>query len=277
MRMAHLEIRRCSDVDVALKSMRQEEANLAQEAFSTPACSDGVCSFVARRIVALLGVRPSPHASVGGWSRGSQSNSASVKLAAVAETCREQLLQLTEDAQRHRTEAVKCRAVRPQALDALRRAQACDRRAKGVQAALSACEQQIDLLEQSTLQVQLAAALGGAKKAFERSKGLVGQTERAVDSAMELHDLNADVSGALAELGSVGIDVCEDELLAELETLAETADMDAAENAYMEAAPASHETTKAAAAIEAKYETQKPRPKAQRKQVDAQPLLANAT
>lgn len=144
------------------------------------------------------------------------------KLAAAVEAMRLRVqslearsMECRSSAQSHMRSGNKAAALRE-----LKRAKALEKQAVSTQGAMDALEAQSDMLEQTQLQKEVAAALGATAKSLKKEKGLLSKAEDAVDAAAEMKDMHDDLSQVMAGLGdAVNNDVDEDELLAELQEM----------------------------------------------------------
>jgi hypothetical protein len=149
---------------------------------------------------------------------------------------------------------------------------------------MDALEAQSDMLEQTQLQKEVAAALGATAKSLKKEKGLLSKAEDAVDAAAEMKDMHDDLSQVMAGLGdAVHNDVDEDELLAELEEMVEGDDSEATarDEAAAKAAVLEAQKAESAAAEEhrkqqeyAELEALRQLPAAPTRAVEKQGLLA---
>ena len=110
------------------------------------------------------------------------------------------------------------------ALQTMRRAKAVEAQYEQASRTCIALEGQMDLLAQSQVQKEVAAALAGAvKKSKKLGAGLLSRTETAVEDSQELLDQQNDVSTVLSEFRPTGAcDDDDDDLLAELDAMVGT-------------------------------------------------------
>lgn len=188
---------------------------------------------VAQHTTELKGVANGPSAQNGlslalfGSRRSSNGTEAAAsKLAAASE-------QILARAQTQREKSAKARSLakelaqknqRPQAIAQLKRAKQLDASASKLESASVAIQQQSDVLEESSLHVEVAKALSSTKASLKMSKKALSKVESAVDDTSELADANDDIQSVLATLGdgmssSLGID--DDDLAAELDGMME--------------------------------------------------------
>lgn len=100
----------------------------------------------------------------------------------------------------------------------LKKAKAAEKQLETATATHAALESQVDVLEQSMLQREVASALSASVASTKKKhKGLLSKAENAVDGAEEIKDMSEDVAAALGGLQVEQWD--EDELLAELQEM----------------------------------------------------------
>jgi hypothetical protein len=118
------------------------------------------------------------------------------------------------------------KADKPAALRALKKSKQLKAQALSAAAALEGLEQQVDMLEQAELQQVVASALEQQLKGNKGHKGLLSKAERVTDASAELKDMVDDVSQVFqdAQLAGSAHDFDDDELLAELESMANEPD-----------------------------------------------------
>lgn len=93
------------------------------------------------------------------------------------------------------------------------------------QSVLDAIEAQSDMIEQTALQREVAAALGATAKSLKKDKKLLSKAEDAVDSAQEMRDLHDDISQVMGGLGEhAQHDFDDDDLMAELQSMIQADD-----------------------------------------------------
>lgn len=201
----------------------------------TPRC--GVCSLFRhrRRRVAIAseaqvmaaeakhqsGVRTSSLFGVG------KKASANAKLQEAARAMEDRVAQLESRASSLKQQAVQLSKSgdKVAALRALKKAKAAEKQHLATANALDAVEQQVDLLEQASMQRALASALAGTSKSMKKNKQLLSQAESAVDQAGEVRDLASDLDGVMSEwAGSSNLEHDEDELAQELEAMCAASD-----------------------------------------------------
>lgn len=165
--------------------------------------------------------------------KGKQS-SATERLTHAAESVSAHVDSLSERAAQARARAKELHASgkRAEAMAALKRAKALDKQLETASATHVALERQVDVLAESALQREVASALSASVASTKkRTKGLLKQTDDAVDGATELKDFAEDIASTLGTLQTDTYD--DDELLEELEAMAIADDVlvDAAEPA----------------------------------------------
>lgn len=123
------------------------------------------------------------------------------------------------DAARAQAKGLRSSGKRTEALAALKRGKLHEKALETAIATHAALERQVDMLEESELQKEVASALTSSVAiAKKKTKGLLSKTEDAVDGAVELRDFAEDISQSLSGLQVETYD--DDELLAELEAMA---------------------------------------------------------
>ena len=143
----------------------------------------------------------------------------SVKLEQAASAMRGRVTALEQRAEEARVAAARAMRAKQKgvAMRELKRAKALEAQAASTQSALDALEAQSDMLEQTALQREVAAAIGATAKTLKKDKKLLSKAEDAVDAAGELRDLHADITSVMGELGDQSkYDYDDDELMAEL-------------------------------------------------------------
>ena len=133
-------------------------------------------------------------------------------------------LQQRADDARKAAVAAKRAGKTAEALASLKKAKAVEKQLATVGAALAALEQQRDMLEETALHKELASTLASTNKSVKvKTKGLLGQAEKASDEAVELRDDVEDISNAFESLIPASSGPDDDELLDELDALVEEA------------------------------------------------------
>jgi hypothetical protein len=121
-----------------------------------------------------------------------------------------------------RQNAIQCckQGKRNEALRELKRAKVAEGNIEAAVNTLDALDMQRDMLEQTTLQKQVAAALGESKRSLKHSGRVLSQTEEAIETFIELGDRNMDIHNAFSELvASTPSCVDHDALKAELDDM----------------------------------------------------------
>ena len=147
-----------------------------------------------------------------------QSPAAKLEAAGVALKKRVETLQQRVD-QHRQSAAENMKAGRKEAaLRELKKAKACEKQAASAQGVMDAMEQQSDMLEQTQLQREVAAALGATAKTMKKDKKMLSKAEDAVDNAQEMRDMHEDLAQVMEGLGNgMNADLDDDDLMAELE------------------------------------------------------------
>lgn len=110
----------------------------------------------------------------------------------------------------------------------LRSAKRLEKTVRQTESAISTLEEHSDVLWQSQVQKQVAAALGSAKSTLKRDKQVLITADGAVDAAMELRDIAEDVGAAISGYSESTYD--DDALLAELQSMTTSDTTPAASN-----------------------------------------------
>jgi hypothetical protein len=150
----------------------------------------------------------------------STAEAASARLTSAAASVAQHADALGERASAARERARELMAVgkKSEAMLALKRSKALEKQAESASATRTALEQQLDVLESSALQREVAQALSASVTSTkQRTKGLLGRTETAVDEAQELKDFSDDIQQVLAGMQTDSLD--EDELADELDAM----------------------------------------------------------
>lgn len=203
----------------------------------------GVCPLLGRTAARALGLRAKVHSGVeveiapareglGAASTRTLGNRfVGVKKSQADPTVK---LEKAAAAMRHRIELLEDRAKiareaaaqsmragqKAAALRELRRAKLVERQVISTQGALDALDVQVDLIEQTSIQHEVAEALGATAKTLKKNKKLVARAEEAVDASNDVKDLHDDLSQVMSTFGeTVAAEFDEDELLAELNAL----------------------------------------------------------
>ena len=85
--------------------------------------------------------------------------------------------------------------------------------------ALSAVEQQTDMLEQTVMQKQLSKALASSSKAMRADAKVLRNTEKAIDAAHEARDNVSDVQQVMTEFAQTNDGEDDEDLLLELDAM----------------------------------------------------------
>jgi hypothetical protein len=128
------------------------------------------------------------------------------------------------DASRNQAKLLMSAGKKAEAMMMLKRAKQTEKQLENAMATHSALERQVDVLEESALQKEVAQALtASVATAKKQTKGLLSKTEDAVDGAVELRDFAEDVASAFGGLQQDQFD--EDELLEELQAMTASNDV----------------------------------------------------
>jgi hypothetical protein len=204
----------------------------------------GVCPLLGRAAARALGLRAKVHSGVeveiapaqqglgaassartlGNRFVGVKKSHAtpSVKLEKASAAMRRRVELLEERAKTSREAAAQSMKAgqKAAALRELRRAKMVEKQLGVTQGALDALDVQADLIEQTSIQHEVAEALGETAKTLKKNKKLVARAEEAVDASNDVKDLHDDLSQVMSTLGeTVAAEFDEDELLEELNAL----------------------------------------------------------
>jgi len=106
------------------------------------------------------------------------------------------------------------------AMRELKRSKAFEKQSISTQAVMDTLEAQSDMLEQTALQKEVAAALGATAASLKKDKNLLSKAEDAVEAAHEVRDMHEDLTQIMAGLADAGsADVDDDDLMQELEQM----------------------------------------------------------
>jgi hypothetical protein len=222
------------------------EANDENYGHSTTRHAGGMCGLVACMQRVFRGRSPVPTVAISAAQNGVAMNGSSTqsatgisffgtrrsaaaeqdvavgKLSTASRQIMERATLMRERAESSRTAARGCaeRKQRAQALTHLRRAKAQEAQADKLESASVAVQHQSDVLEEASLHVEVAKALGETQKTLKRSQKAITKCESAVDDAAELRDMNDEMHGVLAQLGdSSSATIDDDDLMAELDEM----------------------------------------------------------
>ena len=144
------------------------------------------------------------------------------KLAAAAESMKSRVELLEERAARSKQAArvLMQEGNKNAAMRELRKSKQFEKQALSTQEVMDAIEAQSDMLEQTALQKQVAAAIGATAATLKKEKGLISKAEDAVDAASEIKDLSDDLVQVMAGLAeTTSNDFDEADLVEELECM----------------------------------------------------------
>lgn len=160
-------------------------------------------------------------------SSGANTNARLEQAAAQMENHADQLY-AKAGASRAKAKSLMAQGKKQEAMVALKRAKALEKQAEVAASTHAAIEQQKDMLESSALQREVASALSASIATTKRkTKGLLEKAETAVDDSAELRDAVGDISDVMSGLAKAD-DYDEDDLLEELELLAQSPEDEAA-------------------------------------------------
>ena len=149
------------------------------------------------------------------------------KIAAATQALQSRVQTLEERAETHRQAAKKLYGAKKvdAATREMKKMKQCERQAAHQRSILDAMEAQSDMLEQTEIQKQVAAALGATAKTMKKDKKMLSRAEDAVDSAAELKDMHDDIGQVMQGLGDGNNDFDDDALLSELESMVQEDDV----------------------------------------------------
>jgi hypothetical protein len=104
------------------------------------------------------------------------------------------------------------------ALRALRKAKTVEKQIEGNQASLIAVEQQLDAIDQASIQKTLASALQSSSAGMKSSKRILKTAETAIENAQEMRDFADDLQQTMSDF-TARDDDDDDALLAELDEI----------------------------------------------------------
>lgn len=217
------------------------------EVDSTSCGGRGVCPTLGRGIARLLGLRSklpastaeiqsvdvegtvgasTPSASGRIFGAGIKQKTVASKIASATQALQSRVQTLEERAETHRQSAKKLYGVKKMdaATREMKKMKHCERQAANQRSILDAMEAQSDMLEQTEIQKQVAAALGATAKTMKKDKKMLSRAEDAVDSAVELKDMHDDIGQVMQGLGDGNNDFDDDALLGELESMVQEDD-----------------------------------------------------
>lgn len=157
----------------------------------------------------------------------SKAPSPSDRLASVQKKveARVEALDTRADAARTQARQLMKAGKKAEAMTALKRSRALTASSTALHAQSLALEQQLDGVEAAKMQAEMTTSLGLALKASKKAtRGLLGKTEQAVETGVELLDQNEDVRNLFSELRVGSADDCDSDLEAELEAMCHQAD-----------------------------------------------------
>lgn len=198
-------VARMLGISQRVKAVSTKEVEIASVAIAKESTSRSAGSEISR---AVLGLAPS------------KKKTPQSKLVAASEAMRARVESLESRAAEGRTAAAAAMKAgnKASAMRELKRAKMLEKQAMSTQSAMDALEAQSDMLEQTALQKEVAAALGATAKSLKKEKGLLSKAEDAVDAAAEMRDMHEDLTQVMAGLGdAVSNDVDEEELMEELQ------------------------------------------------------------
>lgn len=196
----------------------------------TSVAAPGVSSAVATQVQAtgisqrLFGVRR-------GVAANGSSPTAKLSQATVAIEAR--IMELKQRATKAREQALAAHKSgdKTTAMRMMHRAKACEKQIDAMWNASSALERQSEMLEEASLQKQVADALSVSVKKMKGSQRLLEGVEKLSDDAAEMRDISDDVKAALESMSQSTTDPAldDDELMSELQAMVDEQPAPAAE------------------------------------------------
>ena len=164
----------------------------------------------------LFGVRKGAHAQ----------SSPSAKLSQASQSIEARMEELKQRAQSAKQQAMAAHKAgdKTTALRMMQRAKATDKQMTAMWHALSALERQTEMLEEASLQKQVADALSVSVKKMKGSQKLLEGVDKLSDDAAEMRDISEDVRNALSSISESANDpgLDDDDLMQELESMIES-------------------------------------------------------
>lgn len=105
------------------------------------------------------------------------------------------------------------------AIRELKRSKQLEKQAASTRSVMDAIDAQSDMLQQTQLQREVAAALGATAKTLKKDKQILSKAEGAVEAAHDVRDLHEDITQVMSELDTVARDADDDDILAELNSM----------------------------------------------------------
>lgn len=226
------------------------EGQLSQESAAVGCGGSGLCPMIGRGVARFLGIsqRVGPvytdelrvvvekagDATEAKKSDGGEVTRAVFGLAPSKKKTPQSKLAAAAGSMKNRVESLEARAAQSRqtaqqlmktgnkaaAMRELKRSKQLQKQAFSTQAAMDAIEAQSDMLEQTALQKEVAAAIGATAATLKKEKELISKAEDAVDAAAEMRDLSDDLSQVMAGLGeATSNDFDDQELILELEDM----------------------------------------------------------
>ena len=200
-------------------------------------CTGGCFSFLRRgrsRLAQDQAIEVAVFGQNGASGSTTNANARLEKAATQMENHAEQLY-VKASASRSKAKALMGQGKKAEAMAALKRAKGLEKQAQVAASTHAAIEQQKDFLESSALQREVATALSASVAATKKkTKGLLEKAESAVDDSAELRDAVEDISEVMGGLNT-GDQYDEDDLMEELELMAQEVEAEATPEAAAEA------------------------------------------
>jgi hypothetical protein len=209
--------RRSTAVDISL-SINASELSAFQSSSTSKADSATSQSTFSNSSMStrLFGIRKNAHAQ----------SSPSAKLSQASQSIEARMAELKQRAQHAKQQAMAAHKAgdKTTALRMMQRAKAVDKQMTALWHALSALERQSEMLEEASLQKQVADALSVSVKKMKGSQKLLEGVDKLSDDAAEMRDISDDVRNALASISESANDpgLDDDDLMQELESMMES-------------------------------------------------------
>ena len=236
-KMAAQEAIKAKEAAVAKQIDRLVASGEDQDLQQRQGCAPGCFSFFRRgrsRLAQEQAIEVAVFGQNGASGNATHANARLEKAATQMENHAEQLY-VKASASRSKAKALMGQGKKAEAMAALKRAKGLEKQAQVAASTHAAIEQQKDFLESSALQREVATALSASVAATKKkTRGLLEKAESAVDDSAELRDAVEDISEVMGGLNT-GDQYDEDDLLEELELMAQEGEAAAAPEAAVEA------------------------------------------
>lgn len=224
-------LKTAEDKVATLESRRKERLEVKKdvEHLIAPTPDEGgniTCWYVFRKMLRLMPRRRAPTAPVPSnvdmrVFGPSKASSAVLSISAASDKLSDRIDALERRAKSHRDAARSgmLDSDRRNAIRELKKAKACEKQAEASRDVLDALQAQNDMLEQTSIQRQIAKALGESAKTMKSNKLILSKAENAVETACEVKDMHEDLSNVMSGLGESIYHEDEDDLMKELDAM----------------------------------------------------------